>query len=191
MTKDELDKVLDDLSKREPIFHRREFGMPLHELEAMTDEDFWKIGASGKTNDRASVIETVLQRNGAPQATELHCREFVLRPLADNPYQLNYPLEEPGRRTRRTTLWQKTGAGWKIVFHQGTGCTLRFAPPERPQIQPSQPETDQPAIHWSRSRSPSPENLSSTVFAERTRSVRNVRKSSRNSHHATKLTAAE
>jgi hypothetical protein len=30
------------------------------------------------------------------------------------------PLQHSERKTRRSTIWQRTPDGWKIGFHQGT-----------------------------------------------------------------------
>lgn len=86
----------------------------------MTDEGFWEIGASGKTYDRDFVIDTLLERYRQPEPHDWPCRDFRIRMLAPDLYQINYVLEEPDRVTRRTTLWRWSGDLWKIVFHQGT-----------------------------------------------------------------------
>jgi len=33
---------------------------------------------------------------------------------------LAYTLRQEERLTRRASIWRRTAAGWKIVFHQGT-----------------------------------------------------------------------
>jgi hypothetical protein len=40
--------MMEEFIKREPIFHRREWGTSRSDLENMTDEQFWEIGASGQ-----------------------------------------------------------------------------------------------------------------------------------------------
>lgn len=49
--------------------------------------------------------------------------EFSIRQLAEGLYQLNFILQQPDRRTRRTTLWRKNADAWQIVLHQGTIIT--------------------------------------------------------------------
>ncbi|MFJ9453166.1 MULTISPECIES: DUF4440 domain-containing protein [unclassified Herbaspirillum] len=115
-----LDAVLAELIAREPIFHRREFGTGREALLDMTADDFWEIGASGDIYDRNFVIETLLERYETQEEGDFSCREFHIRQLADDLYQLTYLLQQSGRRTRRTTLWRNTDGKWKIVFHQGT-----------------------------------------------------------------------
>jgi hypothetical protein len=116
----ELQKTLLELQAREPIFHRRQFGTSREDLERMTDEDFWEIGASGKIYSREYAILNLLQRYEQPEPHDWPCRDFSIRQLAASLYMVNYLLEEPERLTRRTTLWRRSDDGWKIVFHQGT-----------------------------------------------------------------------
>ena len=116
----DMNAILRELSAREPIFHRRELGTSRDDLLAMTDDDFWEIGASGRAYGREWVIETLLERYKTPEADDWSCRDFAVRRLGPDLYQLNYVLQQPGRLTRRTTLWRRARTGWKIVFHQGT-----------------------------------------------------------------------
>lgn len=44
----DMDAILGELSAREPIFHRWEWGVSRDELLAMTDDAFWEIEASGQ-----------------------------------------------------------------------------------------------------------------------------------------------
>lgn len=121
ITPPELEGVLQELVRREPIFHRPEFGSTRGDFEKMTVDDFWEVGASGRRYSRAAVLDTLEKRYAAPhtdvwEATGFHCRE-----LAAEVYLLTYTLlQDNKRRTRRATVWQRTGEGWKIVYHQGT-----------------------------------------------------------------------
>lgn len=117
----QLNDILEELSAREPIFHRREFGTSRADLERMTDDAFWEIGTSGNVYRRDYVIETLLERYAeGPEPHDWPCRDFAVTPLAERVYLLSYVLEEPGRVTRRSTIWRRSDEGWKIVFHQGT-----------------------------------------------------------------------
>jgi hypothetical protein len=120
MPSSNLEEILNELRAREPIFHRREFGTSREDLLRMTADDFWEVGASGKIYEREFVISELLERYKSPEHGDLTCREFSIRQLAEDLYQLNYVLQQPERLTRRTTLWRKASAGWTIVFHQGT-----------------------------------------------------------------------
>lgn len=113
--------VLDELISREPIFHRPEWGTTRTQFENMTVADFWEVGASGRRYSRDDVLAELERRQAAPtvdvwEATGFHCRE-----LAQEVYLLTYTLlQDNSRKTRRSTIWQRTREGWKIVFHQGT-----------------------------------------------------------------------
>jgi hypothetical protein len=54
--------ILNELRSREPIFHRREFGITNDDLLQMTDDEFWEIGASGRIYTREFVIANLLER---------------------------------------------------------------------------------------------------------------------------------
>ena len=123
MQKSNLDAILSELAAREPIFHQREFGTSREDLLKMTADDFWEIGASGKIYGRDFVIENLLERYKTPEPDDWSCTDFSIRQLAENLYQLNYVLQQPDRRTRRTTLWRKTDGACQIVFHQGAIIT--------------------------------------------------------------------
>jgi hypothetical protein len=122
--------VLEELKQREPIFHRPEFGTSRSDFENMTHSDFWEIGASGKRYSREYVLSELEKRfphnvdeersdgkeNDIWETSDFHCRQ-----LASDVYLLTYTLLQDNlRTTRRTTLWQRSNDGWKILFHQGT-----------------------------------------------------------------------
>ena len=122
LTTSEKDRaVLEELKRREPVFHRPEFIGSRAAIEAMLAPDFWEIGASGRRYSRQYVLETLEARADDPiddddwETTDFHCRE-----LARDLYLLTYTLLQGERRTRRATIWRRTPSGWAIVFHQGT-----------------------------------------------------------------------
>src|SRR5665213_635146 len=55
VTSPELLAVLEELKLREPIFHHPEFGTTRQDYEAMTDPQFWEVGASGRRYSREFV----------------------------------------------------------------------------------------------------------------------------------------
>lgn len=120
-TDPELAAVLAELSRREPIFHRPEFGTTRADFEAMTTEDFWEVGASGRRYSRKFVLDMLDQRHATPQNDIWETKDFHCKRLAPDVYLLTYTLlQDKTRLTRRTTIWQSAPDGWKIVFHQGT-----------------------------------------------------------------------
>jgi hypothetical protein len=119
-SKSELD-VLEELMRREPIFHRAEFGTTRADFERMMDESFCEVGASGRWYSRAVVLDELEKRHAGPHSDVWESSEFHCRRLAEDVYLLTYTLLQDGvRLTRRSTIWRRSGDGWKIVFHQGT-----------------------------------------------------------------------
>lgn len=120
VTEARLLPILEQLREREPIFHRPEFGTTRADFEAMTEPDFWEVGASGRRYSREYVLDVLEERYRQPfdddwQTSDFHCRE-----IAAGNYLLTYTLQQGPRLTRRATLWRHTAQGWKIVYHQGT-----------------------------------------------------------------------
>ena len=66
VTDRKLEAVLKELTKREPIFHHPEFGTTRRDFEAMTDQSFWEVGASGRRYSRQHVIDSLVERYSKP-----------------------------------------------------------------------------------------------------------------------------
>jgi hypothetical protein len=117
----ELARVLEELRCREPIFHRPEHGVTRADFEQMTVDDFWEVGASGSRYSRAFVLDELERRHALPHEDVWETPDFGCRRLAGDVYLLTYTLlQDHVRLTRRSTIWQRTADGWKIVYHQGT-----------------------------------------------------------------------
>jgi|SRR5271167_3849722 len=119
-TAPELLAVLEELRLREPIFHHRELGSSRADFESMTDANFWEVGASGRRYSREYVLDILENRAPDPEEASWEMRDFQCREIAAENYLITYTLLQGVRVTRRATLWRKTPAGWKILFHQGT-----------------------------------------------------------------------
>ena len=112
--------VLEQLQRREPIFHRPELGTTRADFEKMMMADFWEVGASGRRYSRDHVLAELQKRYTGKYVDKWETRDFYCRRLAEEVYLLTYTLLQGDRKTRRSTIWQDTSTGWKIVFHQGT-----------------------------------------------------------------------
>ena len=120
-TDPQLSAILAELTRREPIFHRPEFGTTRADFEKMTADDFWEVGASGRRYSRAEVLDELERRHAAPQPDVWDCSGFHCRKLAGEVFLLTYTLRQNRERlTRRSTLWQRSGEDWKIIYHQGS-----------------------------------------------------------------------
>jgi hypothetical protein len=116
-----LVEILKELASREPIFHRAEMGTSRADFEKMTVADFWETGASGRRYSRDYVLDLLEKRHSTPHVDVWETTDFHCRRLAQDIYLLTYTLlQNQNRKTRRSTIWQHTSDGWKIVFHQGT-----------------------------------------------------------------------
>ncbi len=89
--------VLDELIRREPIFHRPESGTTRADFENMTVPDFWEVGASGRRYSREYVLQVLGERYASPHTDTWKTSDFHCRKLAADVYLL-----------------------WKIIYHQGT-----------------------------------------------------------------------
>jgi hypothetical protein len=85
-------------------------------LSALLCEDFREFGASGRIWDRESIIGALSSEPAIP----ITCRDFECFRLAPHLALLTYRARRADRETLRSSLWQRDGAGWRMLFHQGT-----------------------------------------------------------------------
>jgi hypothetical protein len=113
--------ILEELKRREPIFHRSEFGTTRADFESVMHADFLEVGASGRRYSREYVLAELERRYQQPHEDVWETSEFLCRQLAPDVYLFTYTLiQNKIRKTRRSTIWHRTEVGWKIMFHQGT-----------------------------------------------------------------------
>jgi hypothetical protein len=113
--------VLEELRRREPIFHTSEFGTSRAEFERVTVPHFWEVGASGRRYSREFILNTLSENppvNAASAGWQTY--DHGLRRLGADTYLLTYTLRQGPRLTRRATIWQDSPEGWRILYHQGT-----------------------------------------------------------------------
>jgi len=120
-----IKNILEELKKREPIFHRPELGVSRADFEKMTVSDYWEIGASGNRYDRDECIETMVKRYQDPDYIKndfWETSDFECRQLSDDTFLLTYMLIQgkEKRVTRRSTIWKNHHGEWMILYHQGT-----------------------------------------------------------------------
>jgi hypothetical protein len=120
VTDPKLIPVLNELMRREPIFHRPDFGTTRRDFENMTDPDFWEVGASGRRYSREYVLDTLEKRYANPIKETWEAKDSHRMAIAPENYLLTYTLIQGERITRRSTIWRNSELGWKIIYHQGT-----------------------------------------------------------------------
>jgi len=120
-TDSDLRSVLEELRRREPIFHTPEFGTTVADFEKVLSPDYWEVGASGRRYSRDFILDTF--RSSPPVATDSvgwQSYDHALRRLGPNAYLFTYTLRQAERLTRRATVWQSSPDGRRILYHQGT-----------------------------------------------------------------------
>lgn len=92
------------------------------ELRKRIAPDFREIGASGDYFG----LENILERLPTEQTWSAVVQDFEFTQYSDDMCQLIFRAfikgndADEGTYSRRSSLWQKFGDEWKVVFHQGT-----------------------------------------------------------------------
>ena len=60
------------------------------------------------------------ERQREPAAEDWDMSELHVAEIAPDTFVLTYTLRQPGRVTRRATVWRRRAGRWQAVFHQGT-----------------------------------------------------------------------
>jgi hypothetical protein len=91
----DLFPVLEELRRREPIFHTREFGTTLEDFERATAPHYWEVGASGRRYSREFILRT-LEQNPPVDAVSANWQtcDLGLRRLGPDTYLLTYTLHQ-------------------------------------------------------------------------------------------------
>ena len=116
--------VLKELMAREPVFHRHDVASSKADFDALMDEHFWEIGASGRRYSREYVLDILEERIENPAVDVWKTRDAHCLEIAPDNYLLTYTLEQGARITRRTSIWRRADGQWRVVFHQGTVVVL-------------------------------------------------------------------
>jgi len=120
-TDPDLLSVLEELRRREPIFHTPEFGATRADFEKSTAPEYWEASASGRRYSREFILRTLDEHPPVDAASVgWQSYDYALRRLGPDTYLLTYTLRQIERLTRRATIWQLTSEGWRILYHQGT-----------------------------------------------------------------------
>ncbi|MFK3677113.1 hypothetical protein ACI2IP_05245 [Microbacterium sp. NPDC090218] len=84
---------------------------------ALLAADFAEIGASGRRWLREDTIVALSKEDGGPAP---ETSDWLFNELAPDVVLVNYRIIAPGRESRRSSIWQLSGAGPVLRFHQGT-----------------------------------------------------------------------
>lgn len=118
--------VLEDLKRREPIFHALGFGASRADFENAMASDYWEVGASGRRYSREFILGELWEKHSWVDAAAAgwQSHDHAVRALGPDAYLMTYTLRQDGRVTRRATIWQKRSEGWVVLYHQGTIVTV-------------------------------------------------------------------
>ncbi|MCU7502997.1 MAG: DUF4440 domain-containing protein [Ignavibacteria bacterium] len=113
--------IRDELLRLEALLHHPEKGTMRKELEEMTDELFWEVGASGNRYSRSFVLSVLEERvENSNTEDKWETKDAWCNEISANNFLLTYTLIQGKRITRRSSIWRKYENSWKIVYHQGT-----------------------------------------------------------------------
>ncbi len=115
--------LLAQLQALETELHRPATRRGARRLDALLHEDFREIGRSGRAYAKADVLAHLPM--DVPHA-DIVADGFDLRRLGETIALLTYRSAhrvEDGtleRMTLRASIWERSGSGWRMRFHQGT-----------------------------------------------------------------------
>jgi hypothetical protein len=125
MSQDEI-HLLQHLQALETQLHDPQVRSDAGRLRALLHEDFLDFGRSGGVHDRAATVDSLVAALPAGSPARLVSGGFALVRLGPDSALLTYrsaSVAEDGsasRHTLRSSVWQRTGSGWQMRFHQGT-----------------------------------------------------------------------
>ena len=116
-TSPELPPVLEELRRREPIFHTLAFAASPAEYERATAPEYWEAGASGRRYSRDFILRE-LYTTPPPLADALgwQCWDHAVRRLGPDTFLITYVLRQGDRLTRRATIWEHSPEGGACCF---------------------------------------------------------------------------
>lgn len=115
-----LKPILEELQRLEPLFHAAYVEASPERFEQLVAPEFWEIGASGRRYSREFALALLINREQMPQADAWQTSDFHVTEAGTDSYLLTYNLYQPGRVTRRMTVWRRHQGAWQAVYHQGT-----------------------------------------------------------------------
>lgn len=89
-------------------------------VDALLDDDFLEIGASGAVFGKAEALEALPEERGVAFGAGTMRVHFVTAEVARVNYAAVRRIEGDERRSLRSSWWRRDADGhWRMVFHQG------------------------------------------------------------------------
>lgn len=122
------DTLLAEIRALEEALHRPEVRGSRAAVEALLAEDFFEFGSSGTVYRRPQIIDLLVAEASDVPAGALRADDYALTPISADAVLLTYRTTReadgaPGRAVLRSSIWRRSGDGWRLVFHQGTPST--------------------------------------------------------------------
>jgi hypothetical protein len=118
-----MDGLLEFLRSAEVELHQPGTRRDPSKLSALLHDVFLEFGRSGRTYDRAAIVDLLASEQPAGQVV---AQDFEIIELGPDAALLTYRsvvIDERGNAQRhsvRSSVWVQTPDGWKLRFHQGT-----------------------------------------------------------------------
>ncbi|MDP6822153.1 MAG: DUF4440 domain-containing protein [Dehalococcoidia bacterium] len=109
-----------ELVRLEESLWREETRFDAERMNELLSNEFVEIGRSGRIYDRSAVLAVPHQEiKSVLPLRDLNCR--LLHPdIAQVTYRSDVNYTSGRELAQRSSIWKRTSAGWKLVFHQGT-----------------------------------------------------------------------
>lgn len=115
-----LQPLLEELQALEPVFHAAHIGATPAQFERLVSQQFWEVGASGMRYSRAFALQVLSERAHLPDESAWQTQDWHLSEAGSGVYLLTYTLIQPGRTTKRLSVWVRAEHAWQVIYHQGT-----------------------------------------------------------------------
>lgn len=112
--------ITQEITRREPLFHRPEYATTRPEFAAQMAPDFWEVTEAGHVYHAAEVLDLIEARTMSPDDWRWEVADVRCHVLGPQTYLFTYLLTFNGRCTRRTTIWERHLGEWRARYHQGT-----------------------------------------------------------------------
>lgn len=117
------ESLLSQLQTLEVELHQPAVRSDAARLDVLLHEEFREFGRSGAAYSKADIVALLLS---AAQHARVVADRFLVRRLSADVALLTYrsahalPDGTLHRHTLRSSIWQRSDAGWQMSFHQGT-----------------------------------------------------------------------
>ncbi|WP_027468534.1 nuclear transport factor 2 family protein [Deefgea rivuli] len=117
-----MNDLLKQLIAYEQVLHQADVRKNAAQLAELLHADFFEIGGSGNSYDRAAIIQALQSENPA----KVWSQDYELKMISDQVALLIYKAAHFAadgtlvRHSLRSSLWRFELEKWSMIFHQGT-----------------------------------------------------------------------